>query len=528
MQPPASDPLIVLDEVTLRVGRAILFEHASWTLATGQHWAIIGANGSGKSTLANALFRKVAAVRGRILFFFNGPHRPRSYFDRGEVVRVSPEDHSGLAPGGYHQARWQSIERDSSPTVSDLLTGKSIEHISSFQVGPTRVNKEIYRARRERAVNLLGIDYLLDRRLLHLSNGEARKLLIARALMQSPKLLILDDPFCGLDNASRRSLGRVIDDLLAAQSPQILLVAPRLDEISPAITHVLCVAKGRIVDRGPRDETLRTPFARELSEPRKQLPSPPLLRVPSSPRNSTPVHSPLIEMQDVSVSYGGVDILRNISWTVRRGEHWALLGPNGAGKSSLLSLILADNPQSYVNRITLFGRRRGTGESIWEIKRQIGWISPELQLYYQRASACHRVVCSGFFDSVGLYRTCTPEQADLATEWMDTLGIAALTERPFGAVSVGQQRLVLLARALVKNPALLLLDEPCQGLDAPHRAHLIHLLDQLCRQTPVQLIYVTHHFDEKPAAITHVLELDEGRIRECGRLCSRTGRPPEI
>lgn len=231
----------------------------------------------------------------------------------------------------------------------------------------------------------------------------------------------------------------------------------------------------------------------------------------------------LVEMKDASVSYGAVDVLRDITWTMRQGEHWAILGHNGAGKTTLLSLILADNPQSYANEISIFGKRRGSGESIWDIKRKIGWVSPELQIYYHSGITCHSIVCSGFFDSVGLYQTYSPEQAGVATRWMHSFGIADLANRPLRTVSVGEQRLVLLARALVKNPVLLILDEPCQGLDLSHRTRIINLLDQLCQQTPVNLIYVTHHFDEMPNAITHVLKLEQSRIRERGTYRSVLG-----
>jgi molybdate transport system ATP-binding protein len=198
---------------------------------------------------------------------------------------------------------------------------------------------------------------------------------------------------------------------------------------------------------------------------------------------------------------------------MRQGEHWAIRGPNGAGKSTLLSLILADNPQAYANDVTIFGRPRGTGESIWEIKHQIGWVSPEIHMYYSSQIDCRTVVCSGFHDSMGLYQNVTAEQSQTAARWMRILGIDGLADQLFHDVSIGEQRMILLARALVKQPRLLILDEPCQGLDGYHRARIIHVLDALCRQTPVSLLYVTHHRDELPESITHVLLLEKGRMR---------------
>ena len=225
----------------------------------------------------------------------------------------------------------------------------------------------------------------------------------------------------------------------------------------------------------------------------------------------------LVNMKNTSVSYGHTRVLHNINWTMRQGENWAVLGANGAGKTTLLSLILADNPQAYANEITLFGKRRGSGESVWDIKRNIGWVSPELQAYHQKQTTCFNAVCSGFFDSVGLYKTCSPEQISMAQHWLSSFGLWHLADHPVGTVSAGEQRLVFLARALVKHPALLVLDEPCQGLDFNNRSRIINLLDQLCLQTPVNLIFVTHHFDEMPQAITHVLKLAQGRIQARGR-----------
>jgi molybdate transport system ATP-binding protein len=217
-------------------------------------------------------------------------------------------------------------------------------------------------------------------------------------------------------------------------------------------------------------------------------------------------------MENVSVSYNGSKVLQQVSWTVREGEQWALLGPNGAGKTTLLSLILADNPQAYVNDITLFGRRRGSGESIWEIKQYIGWVAPELQLYYPRGATCLDVVCSGFFDSVGLYRQCSTYQRQVAMSWMQRMGLSERADTALEQVSEGEQRLALIARALVKGPALLVLDEPCQGLDASNRDRVLHAIDWVGSRPDTSMIYVTHRADELPHSITHVLRLNEGRV----------------
>lgn len=514
----ARQPFITLDHVTLRTGETPMFHDTCWEIAANQHWALIGPNGAGKSILANALCRTVPVVQGCILYYFdrsqNGSPRARSYLKRGEVLNISSDAQKELLQtyGGYHQARWQSFEGADAPTVSELLTGKSIEHISPYEISPLRTDESIYRKRREDAVSLLGITYLLNRKVLHISHGEGRKVLLARALMQRPKLLILDDPFCGLDTASRQHLLDIINDIISLNTSQVLLVASRNDEIPHNITHIAQVRQHHIVHMYSRQqfaeqEGRETPTLLPLSTV-----DPALLQAAHQYVADHPRHVSLIEMHEVAVSYGDVQVLRNITWTMRYGEHWAIFGENGAGKSTLLSLILADNPRAYANDLSLFGRRRGSGESIWDIKRRIGWVSPELNLYYQQTTRCLSVVESGFFDSIGLYRQCSREQATRAYALMEALGADHLAESPFGTISAGEQRLVLLARALVKSPILLILDEPCQGLDARHREHILRTLDALCRHTHIHLVYVTHYWHEMPAAITHVLHLSHGQI----------------
>lgn len=512
--------LIALHSVTLRIRNKSVFRDTDWQIRKNQHWAIIGPNGSGKSILARAITRSAligqgSVSQGQILYYFEPCQPPRCYFNRGEIVTVSAESQQQLiSKNSYHQARWNSIGSMDSPTVSEFLSGRSIEGFTRFHVGPTNVDEETYRRRRDEAVALLGIEYLLERKVIHLSNGEGRKVLLVRALMQSPKLLILDDPFCGLDDQSRQTLKIAIDEIFTSGRMRVLLITAGSDEIPSGITHIVQVADCKIMAKGSRETILQSGARQHIfsSEESQQQGATANFPVPTA--NDAETVPLLVRMTEVSVTYGEVQILRGLNWQMKQGENWAIIGPNGAGKTTFLSLILADNPQCYRNEISLFGRRRGTGESIWEIKEKIGWVSAELRVYYVRATTCLNVVCSGFFDSVGLYKTCSATQIRLAIEWMRSVGIAELTERLFGSVSVGEQRLVLLTRALVKNPLLLILDEPCQGLDRNNRSHIIDLLDKLCQQFPVNMIYVTHHLDELPRSITHLLKLDKGGIFE--------------
>jgi ABC-type molybdenum transport system, ATPase component/photorepair protein PhrA len=211
------------------------------------------------------------------------------------------------------------------------------------------------------------------------------------------------------------------------------------------------------------------------------------------------------------VRYGAATILSNINWTIRAGESWALLGPNGSGKTTLLSLILGDNPQAYMNDVVVFGKQRGSGESIWEIKKFIGWVSPELHMHFDDSATCLEVVESGFHDSIGLFESLTPRQRAAAKGWLKEFRLGDFAKEPLFAVSAGLQRMVLLARALVKNPRLLILDEPCQGLDAAHCDFFVREVDALLRSGSVTAIYVTHRPEEIPRSIKRVMRLSNGK-----------------
>lgn len=215
----------------------------------------------------------------------------------------------------------------------------------------------------------------------------------------------------------------------------------------------------------------------------------------------------MVRLNGVSIRYGDRTILRDLDWTVRRGEKWALGGENGAGKSTLLSLVCADNPQSYACDIRLFGRKRGSGESIWEIKKHIGYVSPEMHRAYLKNLPAVEIVASGLHDSIGLYKRPRPEELDVCVEWMDIFGIGDLRDRPFLQLSSGEQRLCLLARAFVKDPELLILDEPLHGLDTYNRRRVKAVIEAFCRRRDKTLVMVTHYAEELPATITHRLYL---------------------
>jgi molybdate transport system ATP-binding protein len=222
-------------------------------------------------------------------------------------------------------------------------------------------------------------------------------------------------------------------------------------------------------------------------------------------------------MKDTTVRYGDLVVLDRVNWAMGRGENWAILGPNGAGKSTLVKLILGENLQAYANPIFLFGQRKGSGESIWDIKKRIGVVSADLQVQYRKRISAFEVIVSGFYDTIGLYQAPTSPQKEIASRWVDFLDIKELAKEPFNQLSFGQRRMVLLARAMVKSPVLLIADEPCHGLDISNRIKILRVLEKIGR-TNTRLLYMTDRAEEILNCITHVMRLDRGKVvRQGGR-----------
>lgn len=457
-----------------------MLRNLTWTLETGQHWAILGENGSGKSTFLEALAGKMPVVGG-VFEHLVGPLR--------EAVELLPKDFSFdrivASSAQFYQQRFNAHAAETAPTVREVLQGQlrpvGTMDAASVTIPPPRYDE----AWLAEVADLVQILPLLDRRLTSLSNGETRRTLLARSLLKRPKILLLDNPFAGLDVASR---ARLHDTLNRISRTVTLVLVTTPDEIPACVTNVFTIHAGSSVASGTAPRT----------EPRQVFPEP------------IADFNHALRMRDVSVRYGEVEVLKKINWEVARGEKWAVLGPNGSGKSTLLSLLTADNPQGYANDYELFDRKRGSGESIWEIKAKIGFVSPELHLYFPRETPVWKVVASGLFDTAGLFRRLSEEQAGRVEAMLDFLEIKALREKRLGQLSSGHQRWALLARALVKNPPLLILDEPGQGLDPAHVARFRDLVDDLCRDSGRTLLYVSHYPAEIPRCVTQVLRLKAG------------------
>ncbi|HEX7534910.1 MAG TPA: ATP-binding cassette domain-containing protein, partial [Syntrophales bacterium] len=445
------EPFITLEDITIRLRDQFILPHTSWKILTGQHWAILGPNGAGKSSLVRVLTGDVPYVRGSI-----SRHFPEHSSEMIGYVSSELQEHL------IAREEFQDMSRYFSGRVDDFEKARTTilagDHDGS-DGSPDFV----------RIVNILGISHLLDRGIRYLSSGEMRKVIIARALIKSPRLLILDEPFAGIDSGSRRRIAESMAELVR-QGLQIVLVTHRAQEILPFISNIIFIKNGKVLMQGKRNEILTTENLNRLYDVKYFDHGFALDKRKSGAAKSESYRNGiLVDMRNVSVKYGNTLVLNNLSWTVRRNENWAIVGPSGSGKSTLLSLIAGDNPQAYANEIYLFGKRRGSGESIWDIKEHIGMVSSEIQTLYRKEITSCDVVASGLFDSIGLYRNLNSERKRQVDKWIELFGISHIANNIFTHLSFGERRMVLLARSMVKSPELLILDEPCQGLDRENR-----------------------------------------------------------
>lgn len=520
---PKKRPFLTVENATLRLSERLILQNSSWQVHSDEHWAILGPNGSGKSTFVRSLWGGVPLRSGRILFHIAGTLTEVHNLPRREAIGyVSFEMHQSLME---HEEMQEDLRAFASKT-DEVTTARDVV-LSGILANRPVTEKD--KKKCAETATLLGIESLLSQPITSLSTGEMRKALIARALVKSPELLILDEPFDGLDEASRQSLAESINDLMAAPV-RVILVVHRLEEIVPNITHVLFVKDGLLSTQGPREEVLTSqtiselygcPLHLEKNGERYRITYGTIDSIPIDTdlvcgENVRDIPEVLVEMKETKVQYDGRIVLDRLNWVMRRGENWAILGPNGSGKSTVLRLILGENLQGYANQIVLFGKQKGTGETLWEIKKRIGAVSAELQVQYRKKMSAYDVMASGFYDSIGLYQYPSPREKVIVDRWIALLGIRDISAQPYHHLSYGQKRMILIARAMVKSPALLIVDEPCHGLDIPNRRRILELIE-IIGKTPTHLLYVTNHREEIVSCITHVLRLMNGKVVSQGR-----------
>lgn len=482
--------IIKLTDAVARNPLVRLNASASVDFLAGEHIAIVAPNGAGKSLLVDMLTGKFLLREGTLEYDFRPA--PTNYAYKN-IKYITFRDTYGSSDFYYcYQMRWNQTEQDDVPAVGDFL------------------NKIPDSAVREKLFRMFEIEPMLAKKVVHLSSGELRKMELVHNLSSSPRVLIMDNPFIGLDAQTRTQLRCLLEELTRSESLQVVLVLSMMEDVPDFITHVVTVDGGKVGAKLTLEQ-----YRREYAvvDGRRRIEEKSLFvdldrRIAELPySNDNFVSEEIIRFNNINIRYGERTILKDLNWTVRRGDVWALRGGNGSGKSTLLSLVCADNPQAYACDISLFGRKRGTGESIWEIKKHIGYVSPEMHRAYLKDMPAIEIVASGLFDTIGLYRRPHPDMLGICEWWMDIFGIASLRDKSFVQLSSGEQRLCLLARAFVKDPELLILDEPLHGLDTFNRRRVKRIIEAFCRRRDKTLIMVTHYDNELPATVKDTLTL---------------------
>lgn len=493
--------IIKIENGVCRMPAWRMAEPVNFILGDGEHIAIVGPNGAGKTMLTDII------TGAHVLMPLNEAKydfRPsKSPLKSDNIKLMTFRDSYGTADGTYYyQQRWNQTDIDETPIVGDILHEVQ-------QEDDTEMNRM-----RERLYEMFNLHELLEKHVILLSSGEMRKFQLTKTLLTNPRVLILDNPFIGLDVNARQQLHDFLTVLAKETKVSIILVQSKTDDIPEFITHVYEVKDMRVGSKQTRQEYMEGQTAvpqQVLSEEKRQsiinLDSEQLCPDGMIRRATYEGDAPVIDFRHVTIRYGERTILNDLNLTINTGERWALGGENGAGKSTLLSIVCADNPQAYANDIVLFGHQRGHGESIWDIKRHIGYISPEMHRAFQRDLPAMHIVASGMSDMNGLYQKPKPEYMAQCRFWMDVFGVGDLADRTFLKLSSGEQRLVLLARAFVKDPSLLILDEPLHGLDNDNRQMVKDIIEAFCQRPGKTLIMVSHYKEEFPPCMDHEIFL---------------------
>lgn len=476
-------PLLQLTHCTFSLGTQTMLSDFSWSLKAGQQWLVAGPSGSGKSTFFKALHGEFRLCSGR--FLFKGAEDMEAFQKLKQATGfVFFQDKAPDPNQFYYQQRYNSQDADDTLTVRDyLFDGKPME------------DRE-----QEGSLHMFHVEDQLDKELIKLSNGENRKVRIIKALLKNPEILVLDSPYTGLDKASRLELNDLIDRLAGA-GIHVLLTAPH-GQVPVSMTHVLQLEQSKITYAGTRQS-----FNRPGNPAQKTK-----IQIPFRPPENNDFDI-AVRLNRVTIRYEETLLLDRINLTIRRGEKWLLTGPNGAGKSLIASLIYADHPQSYLNDIILFDHARGRGESIWDIKDRIGFLSPEFHFYLDQEQTARQVAAGGLRDNPYAPKTLTPDTESLIKDLFRYYQMEDFIDAPMYALSTGLQRLVLFIRVIVKNPAFLLLDEPFQHFDLGMIEKSKDLLDAFCEDRT--LLFISHEDAEVPGIVRKgkKMELSRGTAK---------------
>ena len=511
--------LITLQNCRIENSRTTLVPELTWKMNEGEVWLVIGPNGGGKADFLNALSGGAGGERvtpntdGLFSDIFSDSTELVSLERAARLIQEEREnDESDYLEGGVDHGRTGRIfiAQALDPQLKKGLAHKELPAAAKQLEG-------------DPAIKLCGIEKILDRGLKYMSTGEIRRTLLARALISGKKLLILSDPFAGLDVQSRTILLDFFDSIARRSSsengsaqPHIILGMERWHEIPDAITHVIEFTDKKVSFCGPRGEyekllSERAVISKASEEKAKQNFQTGFEEL--SEKNVNTSQDILVEMHDVNVGWDDHQVLRHLNWSLRRGQHWLVRGPNGSGKTTFLELITGDNMQVFSNDIKIFGKRRGSGETIWDIKKRLGIVSYRLHVEYRMlgGTSLLAVIISGLRDSIGLYGDAPSDlEISKAKKWLALGGFEGRESENFGNLSYGEQRAILILRSAVKTPEILILDEPCHGLDEQYRSKILQLMELIGNGGTTTMLHVTHDPSEVLPCEKHILELHPG------------------
>ena len=471
---------VTLDKLRVNFDDHFYLHDLDWQIEHTQHWVITGPNGSGKSALAACLLNAGEIESG--------------------TISGLPEKISVVS----FEAQAALIEKERRKDDADIL-----DVISEGTSVQAMLDEDCQlKERQQQLIEAFNFEHLLTRSFRKLSTGETRKVILIKALTSDADLLILDEPFEGLDHGSDTLLKQLLTEY--SQSTPMIMVLNRFDEIPEFITHIGYVDQATLAHTVDRSDANAVDELRQLLHLKTTH-----LEIPPSDstdgKKSFEPGSSMVTINNARIAYGDTVIFDELNWEIIAGEHWQVSGPNGSGKTCLLNLITGDHPQCYVNDISIFGMQRGNGETIWDIKQHIGYVSSALQWEYKVSVSVRNAIISGFFDSIGIYQQYSDEQKTIANQWLELLGMQDIANKPFNQLSFGDQRLVLIARAMVKHPPLLILDEPCLGLDDINRQLVLALIEKICTTSNTTVLYVNHRLQDKIPGIDRHMALGDGK-----------------
>ena len=470
--------MLKLHDLSVEFDEGFQLKHINWQIEQHQHWLITGANGAGKSALAAVLV------------------------GYGDILAGHTEGMPVTIGWVSFEAQAELIQAELKKDDADILDVISLGTPVSEIIFTDDIDPLIAKS----LIEKFELNYILERAFRKLSTGESRKVMLVRALSCHADLLVFDEPFDGLDRGAHVMLQDHLAEVV--QHTPVVMVLNRFDEIPNLISHIAYMEHGELRHQVKRDDAQAFAELYQLLHLKTTD-----MQVPAADTDKAATElipqQPLVKLTNISIKHSEMVLIKDLNWTIEPNQHWQLSGPNGSGKTALLSLITGDHPQCYSNDIFVFGYQRGHGESIWQIKQHIGYVSTALQWEYRVGTSLRNVIISGFYDSIGLYSKSSDRQKHIADQWLALLGMHKRGDEPFNKLSYGDQRLLLIARAMVKHPPLLILDEPCLGLDDINRQLVLALIEKICGAKETSVIYVNHHAQDRILGIDHSLALEK-------------------